>query len=98
MVRRQQPLLALERANAVKRARAELKRRIGAGQLSAAEVILGCPFEASTWPVVELLASQRKWGIAKSRELLSRHGISEVKPIGDLTERQRRLLAEDLNR
>ena len=49
-------LLALERANEIRRARAQLKRRIGAGHLSAAEVIVDCPVEARRWPVAELLA------------------------------------------
>ncbi len=98
MVRRPQQLLALERANAIRRARSELKRRIGAGELSATEIILDCPVEASRWPLAQLLASQRNWGSAKSREFLYRNGISEVKRVGDLTDRQRRLLAEELRR
>ena len=71
-------LLALERANEIRRARAQLKRRISAGRLSAAEVILDCLLEASTWPVAELLASQRRWGSAKCRKFLARYRISEV--------------------
>ena len=98
MVRRPQQLLALEHANAIRRARSELRRRIAAGELSATEVILNCPVEASRWPVAELLASQCNWGSAKSRKFLARHGISEAKPVGQLTERQRRLLAEQLRR
>ncbi|MFZ0376740.1 MAG: hypothetical protein WCD11_03730 [Solirubrobacteraceae bacterium] len=89
-------LLALERANEIRRARAQLKRRIGAGHLSAAEVILDCPVEARSWPVAELLASQRQWGRAKCSKFLARNRISEVKPIEGLTERQRRLLAAQL--
>jgi hypothetical protein len=89
-------LLALERANAIRRARAQLKRRISAGQLSAAEVILDPPVEAGRWPVAELLASQRHWGGAKCSKFLAHNRISEIKPVGDLTERQRRLLAAQL--
>jgi hypothetical protein len=91
-------LLALKRANEIRRARAILKRRIGAGHLSAAEVILDSPVEASRWPVAELLASQRHWGSAKCRKFLARNQISEAKPIGELTERQRQLLAAELER
>jgi hypothetical protein len=98
MVRRPQQLLALERANAIRRARAELKRRISDGQLSAAELILNSPVEASSWPVADVLASQQNWGSAKSQKFLSRHGISELKRVGELTERQRRLLAGELRR
>jgi hypothetical protein len=91
-----QPLLALARANEIRRARAQLKRRIAAGQLSAAEVILDCPQEASNWPVAELLASQPHWGSAKCSKFLARNRISEIKAIAELTERQQRLLAAQL--
>jgi hypothetical protein len=89
-------LQALERANETRRARAQLKRRIGAGQLSAAQVILDCPPEAQRWPVAGLLACQRHWGSATCSKFLTRNQISEAKRIGELTERQRRLLAAQL--
>jgi hypothetical protein len=91
-----QRLRALERANAVRLARAELKRRIADGDVSAAEIILGCPREATSWTVGELLVSQRRWGSTRCRKFLERNGISEIKPIGALTERQRQLLAREL--
>ena len=91
-------LQALQHANEIRRERAQLKQRIGAGHLSAAEVILVCPVAARTWPVAELLASQRHWGSAKCRQFLAHNRISEVKPIGELTERQRHLLAAQLKR
>ena len=46
----------------------------------------------------ELLISQRRWGSARCRKFLERNQISEMKLIGDLTERQRRLLALQLAR
>lgn len=91
-----QRLRALERANEVRLARAELKRRIADGDISAAGVILACPWEASSWSVAELLMSQRRWGITRCRKFLARNQISELKPIGTLTERQRHLLAAQL--
>ncbi len=91
-----QRLRALERANAIRLARAALKRRLAIGEISAAEVILGCPPEASSWPVGELLMSQRRWGSTRCRKFLARSQIVETKPIGALTERQRRLLASAL--
>jgi hypothetical protein len=91
-----QRLRALERANEVRLARAELKRRIAEGDTSAAAVILACPWEASSWSVAELLISQRRWGITRCRKFLARNQISEIKPIGTLTERQRHLLAAQL--
>lgn len=91
-----QRMRALERANAVRLARAELKRRIAHGHLSAAEVILELPAEAWTWPVGELLMSQRRWGSNRTRKLLSGLQISEMRHLGKLTERQRRVLAMQL--
>jgi hypothetical protein len=91
-----QRMRALERANEIRLARAELKRRIADGDLSAAEVILTCPCEARSWPVAELLMSQRRWGITRCRKFLGRNQISELKPIGTLTDRQRQLLAAQL--
>jgi hypothetical protein len=92
-----QQLLALQRANLIRRARAQLKKRIGAGDLSAAEVILDPPTEARRWPLVELLTSQPGWGNAKCRQFLARNNISEIKPLGELTQRQRQLLAARLS-
>jgi hypothetical protein len=91
-----QRLRALERANEIRLARAGLKRRIALGEVSAAEVLIGCPEEAWSWPVGDLLMSQRRWGSTRCRKFLSRAQIVETKPIGKLTERQRRLLATSL--
>jgi hypothetical protein len=91
-----QRLRALERANEVRLARAELKRRIADGRVSAAEVILAPPGAARSWAVGELLTSQRRWGTTRCRKFLQRQGINETKPLGELTERQRRLLAAQL--
>lgn len=91
-----QRLRALERANTVRLARAELKRRIAEGEASAAEVILEPPDEAVSWAIGELLMSQRRWGATRCRKFLARNHISETKPVGALTERQRRLIASEL--
>ena len=91
-----QRLRALERANEIRLARAELKRRIADGEVSAAEVILDPPREASSWAIGELLMSQRRWGSTRCRKFLSRNQINETKPVGALTDRQRRLLADQL--
>ena len=91
-----QRLRALERANEIRLARAAIKRRIALGEVSAAEVILECPDAADTWPVGELLMSQRRWGAMRCRKFLARNQIIETKPIGSLTERQRHLLAGSL--
>ena len=91
-----QRLRALERANEVRLARAGLKRRIATGDVSAAEIILASPPEASSWAVGDLLMSQRRWGTTRCRKLLMRLQIAENRQIGQLTDRQRRELASHL--
>ena len=91
-----QRMRALERANAVRLARAELKRQIAHGRLSVADVLCEVPAEAMSWSVGELLMSQRRWGCNRTRKLLSGLQISENRHLGALTERQRRLLASQL--
>jgi hypothetical protein len=91
-----QRLRALERANAIRLARAELKRRIADGEISAAEVILACPPETCSWSLGDLLMSQRRWGSTRCRKFLGHNHIIETKPVGALTERQRRVLATQL--
>ena len=85
---------ALERANAVRLARAELKRRVASGDISAAEVILTCPWEADTMTVSDLLSSQRRWGQTRCRRFLQAIPMSETKTVGTLTDRQRHAVAE----
>jgi hypothetical protein len=87
---------ALERANQVRLARAELKRRVADGELSVAEVILRSPWEARSMAVADLLMSQRRWGRTRTRRCLAGMPMSETKTIGSMTDRQRLRLAEQL--
>jgi hypothetical protein len=80
---------ALEYANGVRRARADLKRRVRAGRLGAAEVVVACPWYARTMTVTDLLVSQRGWGPIRSRRLLRSVLVPENKQVGALTQRQR---------
>jgi hypothetical protein len=88
-----QHLKALERANRVRLARAELKRRVAGGEVTAAEVILSCPWEAESMPVFDLLVAQRRWGRTRSRKFLASLPMSETKTLGKMTPRQRVTLA-----
>jgi hypothetical protein len=92
----QQHLKALERANRVRLARAELKRKVAAERLKAGEVILACPWEAQSMEISDLLMSQKRWGRTRCRRLLVSLGVPENKEIGTLTERQRQALASGL--
>jgi hypothetical protein len=89
-------LEALTVANAVRRARAQLKRDIAAGMTSAADVLLDPPAVAARLPVGDLLISQRGWGPVRCKRFLAKQ-VNEAKPIGELTLRQRQLLALQLN-
>lgn len=91
-----QHLRALERANKVRLARAEMKRLIADGEVSAAEIVRSCPWEAHSMAISTLLTSQKRWGRARCRRMLLSIGVAENKPVGALTERQRMALVEAL--
>ncbi len=88
-----QHIEALEHANRVRLARAALKRSVRAGDLEAHEVVRSCPWEAETMSVSELLRSQSRWGRTRTRKFLVPLAVSENRPLGLLTLRQREVLA-----
>jgi len=87
---------ALERANKVRLARADLKRKVAAGETGVADVVLQCPWEAESMTVADLLMSQRRWGVSRCRKFLAQIPMSETKTVGTMTDRQRRTLASML--
>ncbi len=88
-----QHMQALQRANEVRLARAELKRKVGEGLITVEEIIVTCPWEAASMTIAELLTSQRRWGRTRCTKFLKHIGMPEAKTVGSMTERQRRLLA-----
>jgi hypothetical protein len=91
-----QYMRALERANKVRLARADLKRRVATGEVEVAEVILECSWEAESMTVADLLMSQRRWGESRCRKFLAMVPMSETKTVGSMTDRQRQTLARML--
>jgi len=91
-----QHMQALARANEVRLARAELKRRVMEGHTTAADVILDLPWEAESMAVAELLMSQHRWGHTRARRFLATIPMTETKTIGSMTDRQRYSLADML--
>jgi hypothetical protein len=91
-----QYMRALERANKVRLARAELKRRVADGELQVADLILACPWEAESMAVADLLMSQHRWGQTRCRKFLAQIPMSEKKTVGSMTDRQRQTLASML--
>jgi hypothetical protein len=88
-----QHLKALEYANRVRLARAQMKRRVAAGELTAADVVMNCPWQAHSMSISDLLMSQKRWGRTRCRRLLTSLGVPENKQVGTLTDRQRIALA-----
>jgi len=88
-----QHMQALARANRVRLARAELKRQVAEGELSVADVVLECPWEAESMYIGDLLMSQHRWGRTRCRRFLATISMSETKTVGSMTDRQRRALA-----
>lgn len=91
-----QHMRALARANEVRLARADLKRRVAEGAISAGEVILESPWETANMAIGELLQSQHRWGSTRCRKFLNEIGLPETKTVGSMTERQRRALAAQI--
>lgn len=91
-----QPLEALEKANRVRLARAELKRRIAAGDATVASVLTDTPDFMATMTVTDLLMSQHRWGRTRAKRLLAIETISETKAVGTLTRRQAEALVRRL--
>ncbi len=94
--RRPQHLQALQQANRVRLARAELKRLVAEGERSVADVVLECPWEAESMTIGDLLMSQHRWGRTLCRRFLAAIPMVETKTIGSMTDRQRRELAARL--
>jgi hypothetical protein len=95
---RRQHLAALQRANRVRRARAQLKRRIADGELTAADAVLSHRWEIDRMEIGELLTSQRGWGQRRCQQFLAALAIDETKTLGSMTERQRLAAAARLSR
>jgi hypothetical protein len=88
-----QHVQALELANDVRRARAALKRSIADGRTDVSEVLLAPPSNVAKMALGELLMSQKGWGHVRSERFLRSAGLTEIKTLGNLTERQRYSLA-----
>lgn len=91
-----QNMRALEHANRIRLARAELKRRIAKGDVSVAEILLAPADEVAGMEIAELLTSQKRWGATRCTKFMESIGLHETKTVRSLTERQRSAMAEIL--
>ena len=87
---RPQHVEALELANRIRLARAQVKRDLRDGTLSLAEALeLEC---VRSMPLVALLSSQYRWGRARALRVVREVGCSENQRVGNLTVRQRAIV------
>ncbi len=92
---------ALQRANEIRHRRSVERRELralGVGQAIArlGELLLDCPDWLSTVPVGAALCWLPHWGPSRATRLLAPTGVRGARLIGELTDRQRRLLARSL--
>ena len=91
-----QHMIALNRANRIRLARAKLKREVANSTRSVLDVLRDVPEETQTMAVMELLMAQPRWGRTRVRHILLTLALPENKQIGTMTERQRTALVEAL--
>jgi hypothetical protein len=89
---------ALERANKIRTARAQLKRDLKAGKVSIHKLLMEPPAYLETAKVFDMLLAVPKYGRVKANKVLVQCRISPSKTIGGLSERQRTELVSMLRR
>ena len=93
-----QRMAALERANGIRSARAQLKRDLKAGRKSIVDLLDSPPDYVLTAKVFDMLLAVPKYGRVKANRVLNQCRISPAKTIGGLSERQRGELVSRLRR
>jgi hypothetical protein len=89
---------ALQRANAIRTRRAQLKRDLKAGRVSINTLLAQPPEYVETAKVFDMLLAVPKYGRVKANKVLQQCRISPSKTIGGLSERQRNELVSLLRR
>lgn len=87
-----QHMQALERANAARLGQADVKRELRIGDISMGQALVDP--RARTLRLSTLLLSQHRWGRGRVAKTCSKLRISENRPVGSLTERERGVIAE----
>jgi hypothetical protein len=85
----EQRMEALARANAIRTYRAQLKKKVRAGEVDVIPLLVDVPEVLGTMKLVELLLAMPKVGRVKANKMLQRMRISPAKTLGGLSERQR---------
>ena len=89
---------ALQRANAIRTRRAQLKKDLKAGRASIHGLRLDPPEFVETAKVFDMLLAVPKYGRVKANTVLQQCRISPSKTIGGLSQRQRSELVSMLRR
>ena len=89
---------ALQRANAIRTRRAQLKKDLKGGRASIHGLLLDPPEFVETAKVFDMLLAVPKYGRVKANKVLQQCRISPSKTIGGLSERQRSELVSMLRR
>lgn len=93
-----QRMEALQKANAIRSQRAQLKKELKSGELEIVDVLKAPPEFLRTAKVMDLLLVVPKFGRVKAARVLTRCRISQAKTVGGLSERQRAELCETLEK
>jgi hypothetical protein len=86
-----QHLRALEKAQRVRLAGAQLKDEVAAGTLSVGDALFD--ERAGSLAVRDLLMAQHRWGRQRTVKLLGKVSLRETKRVRELTLREKRLVA-----
>jgi len=84
-----QRLEALERANEVRKKRAQIKRELKAGRIRIETLLQNPPSCVETAKAYDILLAIPKYGRVKTNKVLVQCRVSPSKTIGDLSQRQR---------
>lgn len=86
----EQRMTALERANHIRIYRSAVKRDVATGRREFTEVLAADDPDLATMKVIELILCVPKVGRVKALTFLDMCGVSVVKTIGGLSERQKK--------
>lgn len=89
---------ALQKANAIRSRRAQLKKELKSGDRDIIDVLNNPPEYLLTAKVIDLLLVVPKFGRVKATRVLTRCRISQAKTVGGLSERQRIELIDALGK
>jgi hypothetical protein len=92
---------AMRKANRVRLAQAEIRRQVRSGVMGVEDVLCARPYGSDSMTLFSVLKAQYRWGSTNSRSdrtsrFLEGVGISEVRRVRDLTERQVHVVCEAL--